>query len=65
MKQSTKKEKNNEIKRSIESSIKKKSIYFKILQLSKYKSLENEFSQILNVPSKVLFIENCQILSRD
>ncbi len=37
----------------------------KILQLSKYKSLENEFSQILNVPSKVLFIENCQILSRD
>ena len=37
----------------------------KILQLSKYKSLENEFSHILNVPSKVLFIENCQILSRD
>ena len=45
--------------------IKKNQYISKILQLSKYKSLEKEFSKILAVPSKVLFMENCQTLSRD
>ena len=45
--------------------IKRNQYISKILQLSKYKSLENEFSQIFDVPSKVLFMENCQMLSRD
>ena len=45
--------------------IKRNQYISKILQLSKYKILENEFSQIFDVPSKVLFMENCQMLSRD
>ena len=51
--------------KSLKTVIKRNQFISKILQLSNYKSLENEFSQIFNVPSKVLFMENCQILSRD
>ena len=45
--------------------LKKNHYISKILQLSKYKSLEKEFSKILKVPSKILFMENCQMLSKD
>ena len=37
----------------------------KTLKVSNYKTLEQKFSKILNIPTKVIFFENCQILSKD
>ena len=45
--------------------IKKNQYILNILQSPKYKGIEKEFSKILAIPSKVLFLENCQILSKD
>jgi len=37
----------------------------KILKVPNYKTLEKKFSRILDIPAKVIFFENCQILSND